>query len=335
MTQYVKPASPKADAQGRPLWRDLRIGPLRLEGNLIMAPMAGITNLPFRSVLSQFRPSLTYCEMVSSKALQMGDQKSRALMARHEEDGVYGVQIFGSDPEVVETAVKICEEAGRADLVDLNMGCPVKKICKTGGGVALMENPALVEKLVRAMVRAASVPVTVKMRAGKTQSDKNAVEIAKAAEAGGAAAITVHARTQADFFSGGPDFEILRMVKEAVSAPVIGNGGVRTPRDAERMLAETGVDGVMIGHGAIHEPWIFERARRYLLGEDAGGEVTPAERRDMIRRHYAKMIARFGDAKAAPMMRKHLAWYTRGLPEGARFRGLINTLETSAEALAA
>lgn len=326
----------KKDATGRPLWRDLTIGGVRLEGNVIMAPMAGITNVPFRSVLSQFRPSATYCEMVSSKGLTMNDQKSRRLMARHDEDGVYGIQVFGADPGVLAEAVRVIAETERPDLIDLNMGCPVKKVCRTGGGVALMEHPPLVEEIVRAMTRAAGgIPITVKMRSGRTRSDRTAVEIARAAEAGGAAAVCVHARTQVDFFKGGPDLEVLQEVKAAVGIPVIGNGGVASPQDAERMLREGGVDGIMIGHAALREPWIFDRARRYLAGEDVGAAVTLAERRAMIRRHFEKMIARFGDARATAMMRKHFAWYTRGLPDGARFRALVNTLPTSAEALEA
>ncbi|MDE6640273.1 MAG: tRNA dihydrouridine synthase DusB, partial [Acetatifactor sp.] len=269
-------------------------------------------------------------EMVSAKAIYYNNKNTEELLAVHPRECPASLQLFGSDPEIVaEMAARIEERP--FSVLDFNMGCPVPKVVNNGEGSALMRNPELTEKLLAALVKAVKKPVTVKIRKGFDDSCVNAVEIARIAESCGVAAVAVHGRTRAQYYSGRADWEIIRQVKEAVKIPVIGNGDVDSPQAAKAMLESTGCDGVMIGRAAQGNPWIFRQTVRFL--ED--GSLLPgpdkAEKREIVLRHADMQREVKGEYTAVREMRKHLAWYTSGMPHSARFRGMINSIETFAE----
>ena len=305
----------------------LKIGTVELENNVILGPMAGVTDLPFRLLCREQGASLVCMEMVSAKAVFYGNRNTKELLQVNPGERPVSLQLFGSDPEILSDIAARLEE-GPYDLFDLNMGCPVPKVVKNGEGSALMKDPKLVERILSSMVRALKKPVTVKIRKGFNDESVNAVEIARIAEGCGAAAVAVHGRTREQYYSGKADWEIIRQVKEAVSIPVIGNGDVDSPEAAKRMLAETGCDGVMVARGAKGNPWIFKRITEYL----ETGRIPPKPSREevkaMMLRHGEMMVEFKGEAAAMREMRKHVAWYTAGWPHSAALRNDINAVET-------
>lgn len=305
----------------------LKIGNVELENNLILAPMAGVTDLPYRLICRRMGCGMVVTEMVSAKAILYKNKNTKTLLEVLPQERPAAVQLFGSDPDILgEIAARI--EDGPYDMIDFNMGCPVPKIVGNGEGSALMREPKKVEQILSSMVRHVKKPVTVKFRKGFNDTSVNAVEIAKIAESCGVAAVAVHGRTREQYYSGKADWEIIRQVKEAVKIPVIGNGDVFQPEDAEAMLKRTGCDGVMIGRGAKGNPWIFSRTQHYL----ETGEILPgpsvAEIRDMILHHGSLLSQYKGEKMAMREMRKHMAWYTAGLPHSAALRNEINQIET-------
>ena len=305
----------------------LRIGNVELDNNLILAPMAGVTDMSFRQLCREQGCGLLVTEMVSAKAILYKNRNTKELMAIGEGERPVSLQLFGSDPEIVSDIAHQVED-GPYDIIDLNMGCPVPKIVGNGEGSALMKNPKLVEELLSALVRKVHKPVTVKFRKGFDDDHVNAVEIAKIAESCGVAAVAVHGRTREQYYSGRADWDIIRQVKEAVKIPVIGNGDIFEPQDAKRMLEETGCDGIMVGRGAKGNPWIFKRITHYLETGELLSGPTLMEVRDMILRH-GKMLTEYkGEMIAMREMRSHMAWYTKGMRNSAALRCEINQVET-------
>lgn len=303
------------------------IGGVALDGPLILAPMAGVTDLPFRLLCKEQGCSLAYTEMVSAKAILYRNKNTLGLLQVGKEEHPAAVQLFGSDPAVMaEIAAQV--EEGPYEIIDVNMGCPVPKIVKNGEGSALMENPALAEEILTAMVKAVKKPVTVKFRKGFKNGDSTAVEFAKMAEASGVAAVAVHGRTREQYYSGKADWDIIRQVKRAVSIPVIGNGDIFEPEDAVRMMEATGCDGVMIARGAKGNPWIFGRTRALMETGVTPPRPSAEEIRAMILRHGRMLSEYKGEKAGIREMRSHMAWYTSGLPNSASLRNDMNQAET-------
>lgn len=305
----------------------LKIGNITLESNIILAPMAGVTDLPFRLLCREQGAGLLCMEMVSAKAITYHNKNTEALLTIAPGENPVSLQLFGADPDIISQAAAYIEERP-FDILDINMGCPVPKVAGNGEGAALMKSPKLVEESVTRTVRAIHKPVTVKIRKGFDPQHINAVEIAKIAEASGAAAVAVHGRTREQYYSGQADWDIIRQVKEAVSIPVIGNGDVDSPEKARAMLEETGCDGVMVGRAARGNPWIFGRIRSFLeTGEDPG-KPAGAQVREMMLRHANMQMKYKGEYTGMREMRKHIAWYTAGFPHSAKLRAKSNELET-------
>ena len=304
----------------------MKIGNVELKNAIALAPMAGVTDLPFRLLCKEQGCGLMYTEMVSAKALLYKNRNTKPLLETRPEEEPVAVQLFGSDPEIMsEMALQL--EEGPYAIIDVNMGCPVPKIVNNGEGSALMKDPKLVEQILTALVRAIDKPVTVKIRKGFDDDHVNAVEIAKIAEACGVAAVAVHGRTRAQYYSGQADWDIIAQVKDAVKIPVIGNGDVDSPEKAKAILDQTGCDGVMIGRAAEGNPWIFREVVSYLTDGTIPARPTNREKRELILRHAALQLEYKGEYTGVREMRKHLSWYTVGMPHSAHFRQTINTME--------
>ncbi len=305
----------------------LRIGDLELENNVKLAPMEGVTDLPFRLLCRKMGAGLVCMEMVSAKAIFYNNKNTEGLLEIHPEEMPASLQLFGSDPEILaQMAARIQERP--FSVLDFNMGCPVPKVVNNGEGSALMKQPGLAEKILTGLVRAVKKPVTVKLRKGFDDSCCNAAELARIAEACGVAAVAVHGRTREQYYSGRADWDIIRQVKEAVKIPVIGNGDVNSPEAAKAMLEQTGCDGVMIGRAAQGNPWIFRDTVRFLETGSLPPPPSVEEKKRMVLEHAALQLQYKGEYTAVREMRKHLAWYTAGMPHSARFRQLINSMET-------
>lgn len=307
--------------------KPLTIGNVTLQNNLILAPMAGVTDLPFRLLCKEQGAGLLCMEMVSAKAILYKNRNTESLLTIDEKECPVSLQLFGSEPDIISQIAHQIEERP-FDILDLNMGCPVPKIVNNGEGSALMKNPRLAGKIIEKTARAIKKPVTVKIRKGFDDNHVNAVEMAKIAEASGAAAIAVHGRTREQYYSGKADWDIIRQVKEAVSIPVIGNGDLLTAEDVIAMYEQTGCDGFMIARGAQGNPWIFQQILHYFETGEHLAKPSFAEVAEMILRH-AKMMQEYkGEYIGMREIRKHAAWYTAGYPNSAKLRVLINEVET-------
>lgn len=295
----------------------MRIGNIKFKNNIFLAPMAGVTDMPFRLLCKEQGCGLAYTEMVSAKGLYYKDEKTKKLTFIDKDEEPCAIQIFGSEPIVMAKAAELLNESN-ACIIDINIGCPAPKITRNDEGSALMLQPLLVGDIVREVSKVSKKLVTVKIRKGWDDTNINAVEIAKIAEINGAKAVTVHGRTRKQFYSGMADWEIIREVKKAVSIPVIGNGDVFTFEDAEKMFGETNCDAIMIGRGAQGNPWIF---RNILQHRD--NEVSFDEKISMIIRHFEMMIKYKGEYKAIREMRKHIAWYIKGIHKSAELKNKI------------
>lgn len=305
-----------------------KIGTVILPNRIVSAPMAGITDRAFRDLAREMGCGLTWTEMISAQALIQGNRRTAEFLEVSGEHPI-AVQIFGSDPDTMARAARLAAEAG-ADIVDINMGCPTPKIVRSCEGAALMRDPERAGRIVRAVATAVPVPVTVKMRKGWDEGYPGAVELARVVAHAGAAAVTVHGRLRSEFFGGVADWAVIGAVKQAVSIPVIGNGDVRSGPDAARMLSETGCDAVMIGRAARGNPWVFRQVRDCLETGQEPPPPTPDERVAMALRHFDLLIRYKGEARAVLEMRKHAAWYTRGLRGSARLRERLHVADTAA-----
>ncbi|MCI8593600.1 MAG: tRNA dihydrouridine synthase DusB [Lachnospiraceae bacterium] len=308
----------------------LKIGNVTLDNPVILAPMAGVSDLPFRLLCREQGAGMVCTEMISAKAIYYKNKNTESLMAIHEDERPVSLQLFGSEPDILAAMAKRIEDR-LFDVLDLNMGCPVPKVVNNGEGSALLKKPGLVREIVSAVVSAVDKPVTVKIRRGFDEESVNAVEIARIIEDCGAAAIAVHGRTREQYYSGKADWDSIRRVKEAVSIPVIGNGDVDSPEAARAMFEQTGCDGIMVGRAARGNPWLFHRILHYLETGEMVEKPSMDEVKDMILRHARMQVEEKGAYTGIREMRKHVAWYTAGFPYSAKLRGRVNELENLEE----
>lgn len=308
----------------------MRIGSCRLKNRVVLAPMAGITDSVFRTLAVEMGAGLVFTEMISAKGVICSPENTLRLAAFSERERPIGIQIFGSDPEIMAQAARILA-AKKPDLIDINMGCPVRKVVSKGEGCALMKDPKKAAEITRAVVEAVNLPVTVKMRKGWDDSSPNCVEVALAVAGAGAAAITIHGRTAAQGYSGLADWRAIAKVKDAVAIPVIGSGDVFKPEDAEKMMNETGCDAVMIGRGALGNPWLIRRTVHYLETGELAEEPSLKERVSFALRHLHMMVESKGEVVAVREMRKHVAWYIKGFHGAARMREEVMKAKTVEE----
>ncbi len=309
--------------------KKLKIGNVELENNLILAPMAGVTDLPFRVLCKEQGAGMVCTEMASSRAIFHNDEKTKKLLNTQGEKRPISFQIFGSDEETMGYSAEILSEF--ADIIDINMGCPAPKVVKNGDGSKLLLDLEKAEKIIQAVVKNATVPVTLKIRKGWDKEHVVATQIAQIAEKNGISAITVHGRTRTEFFSGEVDYDIIKKVKETVKIPVIGNGNIVDGQSAKKMFEKTGVDGIMIGRGSLGNPWIFKKIKYFLeTGEEL---VCPSikERKLAIEKHIRLSTEEKGENVAIHEIRKHISWYTKNLPDSSEFRNKVNHTQTSME----
>ena len=308
----------------------LMIGSLRLDQPVLLAPMAGITSLPYRRIMKSFGAGLVFTEMVSANGLIRDGRRTRELLRSHPDEFPLGIQLFGDGPEVLAEAVRMIADESR--LIDINMGCPVKKVIRSGAGSALLQDPERVERILVAVRKAYSGPLTIKIRSGWDEGSVNFLQIGKIAENAGVDAMTLHPRTRARMFGGQADWKQIRELSQNVNIPVFGSGDIFTPEDGVRMLAETGCNAVMIGRGAYGNPWLIERILLRLAGEP-DREPTAGEKYQIARRHLELHREQFGDSKTLLEMRKHLCWYARGLSGSSHFRAALQKARNLEQAM--
>jgi tRNA-dihydrouridine synthase B len=305
----------------------MNIGNVKLDNNLILAPMAGINDLPFRIICKKYgNPGLVCNEMVSSKAICYGDDKTLKMLETSNDERPISMQIFGSDPDsMAEATKKVCQIA---DIIDINLGCPAPKVVKNGDGSKLLLDLPLIEKILQSVVAVSTKPVTCKFRKGWDEDHIVAVDVAKIAEKCGVNAVIVHGRTRGQFYSGKADWDIIKQVKQAVSIPVIGNGDIFSAVDAKNMLEETGCDGIMVGRGALGNPWIFNEIREYLETGSIQTTYTKAEKMNVLKEHFKLLLDLKGEYVATREIRKFVAWYVKGMDNATTVRTRINQIET-------
>ena len=305
----------------------MEIGNLTIAGRLFLAPLAGISNYPFRLLARKYGASFCYTEMISADAVARNQEKTVRMLDMAADEHPVGVQLFGSLPEYIARAVKVVENFG-PDLIDLNIGCPVKKVVKKNGGAALLKNPTLAGEIMSAAVENSSLPVTIKIRTGWNKNSDTYLKLGKIAEKAGIAAIAFHPRSRSDGYKERSDWSKITLLKKEVSIPVIGNGDIKTPQDAEAMLSQTGCDAVMIGRAAMRNPYIFSQINEYLDNGNLLPELSIQEKIKLTLEHARLMAKQFGERIGILMMRKHLAWYTKGMQGGADLRRQLFTVET-------
>ncbi len=305
----------------------MRIGPYQLENNLIVAPMAGVTDRPFRQLCRELGAGLAVSEMVSAQSALQQNHKTLRRLNHDGEKGPIAVQILGSDPTSMANAAALNVERG-AQIIDINMGCPAKKVCKANAGSALLQNPALIEKILRAVVAAIEVPVTLKIRTGWCPETRNGLEVAKIAEDCGVQALTIHGRTRACGFSGEAEYETIRAIKKSVTLPIIANGDINTPLKAAEVLKATGADALMIGRAAQGHPWIFREISHYLEHGKLLPPPSPQWVMQLLLKHIDQLYQFYGEERGLRVARKHIAWYSKGQSGGATFRAAIYQAET-------
>ena len=304
----------------------LKIKNIELENNIFLAPMAGITDLPFRLICKEFGPGLVFTEMISSKGIYYNDEKTLKLMNTKNEKRPIAIQIFGSDVETMQYATKFVSKY--ADIIDINVGCPAPKVVKNGDGSKLLLKLDLLGEIVETVVKNSNnVPVSVKIRKGWDEKNIVAIEAAKIIEAAGASMLTIHGRTREEYYSGCVDLDIIKKVKESVKIPVIGNGDIVDEKTAVKMFEYTGVDGIMIGRGALGNPWIFEKIIFYLETGEYKNNITNTERLNLILKHLNLLIEEKGEKVAVKEMRKHIGWYIKNLKNSSKIRGIINSID--------
>ena len=305
--------------------KKIKIGNVELDNNLILAPMAGVTNLPFRIICEKFEPGMVCTEMASSKAIFYNDQKTRRLLNTEGEKRPISFQIFGSDEETMGYTAKYMSKI--ADIIDINMGCPAPKVVKNGDGSKLLLDLEKAKRIMKVVVENSSVPVTVKIRKGWDKENIVAVQVAKIAEEVGISAITIHGRTRSEFYTGKADWDIIKEVKDSVKIPVIGNGDIVDEETAYQMFEKTGVDGIMIGRGSFGNTWIFRNIKHFLITGEKLPSPTNSERLNIIKEHIDLAVEEKGEI-AIKELRKHIAWYTKNLKNSSEFRNSINMIET-------